>query len=200
MNKTFLQIIILIFGISGICFAQTVTKKEKRVFGTVLPNENLDESTDCWKEFRDAKENFQLQICGNLISELLPDKFKQKKIVRNSFLVTNKNATYIIGWFDWKLVNENEETQRILFDDFSNDTLKRGKNGSIEKSDDLDLNGKYGREIVFNVTDTEKMFMRTFYSNGKLFYLAFLPNRIYSNDENSTQYREKFFNSFKLLK
>lgn len=106
-----------------------------------------------WKEFKDLAANISIDFCGEPRKDVLNDTFNGENINRNSYLVldndANGNARYFLGWFDWKLKNEDENSLRKLYDEYSKDILKDDPRSLIKETKEIKVSGKLGRETTF---------------------------------------------------
>lgn len=123
--------------------------------------------------------------------------FKGLNIKRNSYLVldtdANGNARYFLGWFDWKLRNDDKNSLRKFYDEYTKDSLKADPKGSLKESKEIFMNGKIGRGFTTVADDSNSLTERVFYANGKVIYAAFLPDELSSNKKVQNKFRQIFF-------
>jgi hypothetical protein len=187
------------------CKAQTngeQLNKEKEQLKSPVVDTTIAEADDCWKEFKDLTANISVKFCGEPQKSILNDTFQGLNIKRNSYLVldtnANGNARYFLGWFNWKLKSEDQNSLRKLYDDYSNETLKSDPSGSIKETNEISLNGIIGRETIFVADDSNSLTVRVFYSNGKVIYVAFLPDELSGNKIMQDKSRNIFFKSLQI--
>lgn len=195
------NIFVILYLLNFLVSAQTCkaqTKKEETTEPIIAQN-SVSESDECWKEFKELTTKVSVKFCGEVQKDILLGTFKQSKIRRNSYMVVSKNAVYVLGWFDWKLNSEDENSLRKLYDDYSKETLKIGGKGEIKNTKEISINGKIGRETTFAAENSNSLTQRVFYINGKVIYLGFLPDELFSDLSLQVKLRTKFFESLQIL-
>ena len=198
-------ITLCLFILSG-CYAQTKdeqTNKETEPNKYPVIERKVVVVDNCWEEFKDLTANISVNFCCSPQKDVLDVTFKDTSIKRNSYLVldsdANGNARYFLGWFDWKLKNEDENSVQKLYDEYTEDILKEDPRGSIKETREITLNGKIGRETTFAADNSNSLTIQIFYVKGKIVYAAFLPDELTKNKPLQDKSRNIFFGSFKIL-
>ncbi len=199
MKKVFLliQLFLLVGLLTLVCVSQTNKSEETRE--PQKEEKVIDETNDCLKEFKEPFTNIAVTFCGEPQKNILGDSFKKQRIKRNNYTVSSSSATYVLGWFAWKLKKEDDLSLRKLFDEYTNDTLKKDSSGLVKEIKEITLNGKPGRELILD-GNVNEFAVRLYYSGGNLIYLVFLPNSSAGKKEILDSLKENFFESFKIFK